>query len=111
MRGRIAFRAGQRDGVGSILSEPCFGRLRERDGGEGPPFDLASPPAPSAGDRIMLRLESVQSSEAANAHDPDLFRILMTKQQAAVLGHYLVRISGQSPVVPGKRGWFRRYFG
>ena len=64
-----------------------------------------------AGDRIMLRLESVQSSEAAKAHDLDLFRILMTKQQAAILGQYLLRISGQSPVVPRKRGWFRRYFG
>ena len=64
-----------------------------------------------AGDRIMLRRESVQSSEAAKAHDLDLFRILMTKQQAAILGQYLLRISGQSPVVPRKRGWIRRYFG
>ncbi|MDX8356133.1 hypothetical protein [Sphingopyxis terrae] len=64
-----------------------------------------------AGDRIMLRLESVQSPEAAKAHDPDLFRILMTKQQAAILGQYLLRISGQPPVVRRKRGWFRRYFG
>ncbi|MBN8846183.1 MAG: hypothetical protein J0H88_23350 [Sphingomonadales bacterium] len=64
-----------------------------------------------AGTHIMLRLESVQSSEAAKAHDPDLFRCLMTKQQAAILGNYLVRISGQTPVVPKKRGWFRRRFG
>lgn len=64
-----------------------------------------------AGDRVMLRLESVQSSEAARKHDPDLFRVLMTKQQAAILGQYLVRISGQTPVVPRKRGWFRRRFG
>ena len=34
-----------------------------------------------AGDRILLRLESVQSSEAAKTHDPDLFRCLMTKQK------------------------------
>lgn len=64
-----------------------------------------------AGDRIMLRLESVQSSNAAKQHDPDLLRLLMTKQQAAILGQYLVRISGQSPLVPRKRGWFRRRFG
>ncbi len=64
-----------------------------------------------AGDRIMLRIESVQSSEAAKQHDPDLFRFLMTKQQAAILGHYLVQISGQPPIVPKKRGWFRRRFG
>ena len=64
-----------------------------------------------AGDRIMLRLESVQSSEAAKKHDPDLFRFVMTKQQAAILGNYLVRISGQPPVAPQTRGWFRRLFG
>ena len=63
-----------------------------------------------AGDRIMLRLESVQSSEAAKKHDPDLFRCLMTKQQAAILGNYLVQLSGQPPIVPKKRGWFRRHF-
>lgn len=64
-----------------------------------------------AGDRIMLRLESVQSSDAAQRHDPDLFRFLMTKQQAAILGNYLVRLSGQPPIVLKKRGWFRRLFG
>ncbi|MBL0914279.1 MAG: hypothetical protein IBJ13_01800 [Sphingopyxis sp.] len=64
-----------------------------------------------AGDRILLRLESVQSSEAAKKRDPDLFRFLMTKQQAAILGNYLVRISGQPPVVPKKLSWFRRRFG
>ena len=64
-----------------------------------------------AGDRVMLRLESVQSSEAAKQNDPDLFRVLMTKQQAAILGQYLVRISGQTPMVPKKRGWFRRRVG
>ncbi len=63
-----------------------------------------------AGDRIMLRLESVQTSEAAKNHDLDLFRFLMTKQQAAILGNYLVRHSGQTPVFPKKRGWFRRHF-
>lgn len=64
-----------------------------------------------AGERIMLRLESVRSSEAAQTHDPDLLRLLMTKQQAAILGQYLVRISGQAPVVQRKRRWFRRRFG
>lgn len=64
-----------------------------------------------AGDRIMLRLGSVQTSEAAKKHDPDLFRFLMTKQQAAILGNYLVGISGQSPAVPKKQGRLRRWFG
>ena len=64
-----------------------------------------------AGDRIMLRVESVRSTEAAERHDPDLFRVLMSKQQAAVLGHYLLRLSGQSPPVARHQNWFRRFFG
>ena len=64
-----------------------------------------------AGDRIMLRLESVQSSEAAKKLDPDLFRVLMTKQQAAILGNYLLQLSGQPPIARRKRSWFRRNFG
>lgn len=63
-----------------------------------------------AGDRILLRMESVQSTEAAARHDPDVFRFLMTKQQAAVLGNYLMRLSGQTKA--SDRGtWFRRWFG
>ena len=63
------------------------------------------------GDRLMLRLESVRSVASADTHDPDLLRLLMTKQQAAVLGNYLIRLSGQSAVHPKERGWFRRLFG
>jgi hypothetical protein len=64
-----------------------------------------------AGDRILLRVESVRSTEAAEKHHPDLFRFLMTKQQAAVLGNYLVQLSGQTPAGRDDRGWFRRFFG
>lgn len=64
-----------------------------------------------AGDRLMLRLESFQSKEDAARHEPDVFRFLMTKQQAAMLGNYLVQHSGQSAVDPKERGWFRRWFG
>ncbi|MGQ0277060.1 MULTISPECIES: hypothetical protein [Sphingopyxis] len=64
-----------------------------------------------AGDKIMLRLESVKSSEAARKHDPDLSRFVMTKQQAAILGNYLIQISGLSPHHHGRRGWARRLFG
>jgi hypothetical protein len=64
-----------------------------------------------AGDRILLRVESVRSTEAAEKHDPDLFRFLMTKQQAAVLGNYLVQLSGQTPAGRDDRSWFRRFFG
>lgn len=64
-----------------------------------------------AGGRILLRLESVRSTAAADRHEPDLFRVLMTKQQAAVLGNYLMQISGQSAHDPRDRSWFRRFFG
>jgi hypothetical protein len=64
-----------------------------------------------AGERVMLRLESVQSMAAAEKHDPDVFRFLMTKQQAALLGNYLMRLSGQTIVDPAPQGWFRRFFG
>lgn len=64
-----------------------------------------------AGEHVMLRLESVQSSEAAERRDPDLFRLLMTKQQAAVLGTYLMGLSGQTFVEPRRSSWFRRFFG
>ena len=63
-----------------------------------------------AGDRIMLRLESVRSVDAAERHDPDMFRILMTRQQAAVLGKYLMGLSGQTMTDSGREGWFRRFF-
>lgn len=63
------------------------------------------------GDRVLLRLESVQSLEAANAHDPDLYRMMLTKQQAAVLGNFLLQISGSTAADPKERSWFRRLFG
>ena len=60
-----------------------------------------------AGDRIMLRLESVRTVEAAKDREPDLMRVAMTKQQAAVLGTYLLKISGATPP-PKRRGWLAR---
>lgn len=65
----------------------------------------------SAGDHLMLSVESVRSKAAADRHDPDIFRFLMTKQQAAVLGNYLIELSGQSASDPKDRSWFRRFFG
>ena len=62
------------------------------------------------GDRMMLKIESVRTTEAAVHHEPDVFRVLMTKNQAAILGHFLIHNSGLAPADPG-RGWFRRLFG
>jgi hypothetical protein len=63
------------------------------------------------GDRILLRLESMPSTAALDAKDPDLSRLLMSKQQAFVLGSYLIQASGQSAIDPNDRSWFRRLFG
>lgn len=63
------------------------------------------------GDRILLRLESIRSTAALDAKDPDISRVLMSKQQAFVLGSYLVGASGQSAIDPNDRSWFRRLFG
>lgn len=57
-------------------------------------------------ERILLRLESMQGSNLAG-NEPDMFRLLMTKQQALVLGHYLMMASGESVSAP-RIGWFRR---
>lgn len=59
------------------------------------------------GDRILLRLESAQSSTALTEKNLDLSRLLMTKQQALVLGHYLMRISGGA-AQSSQRGWWRK---
>jgi hypothetical protein len=64
-----------------------------------------------AGDNLMLRVESVRSKAAADRNDPDIFRFLMTKQQAAVLGNYLIQLSGQTARDPKDGRWFRRFFG
>ncbi len=59
----------------------------------------------------MLRLESLRESDAASPREPDLFRVLMTKQQALLLGTYLIEQSGERPPQPRQRSRFRRLFG
>ncbi len=63
------------------------------------------------GDRILLRIESIQSQDQMDSKEPDMFRVLMTKQQAVVLGSYLIEASGQRYVPAVRRSWFRRLFG
>jgi hypothetical protein len=62
------------------------------------------------GRRTLIRLESVRTRDAVDERDPDVFRVLMTKNQAAVLGNYLIEVSGLNPRHE-RRGWFRRLFG
>ncbi|OYW44246.1 MAG: hypothetical protein B7Z08_12520 [Sphingomonadales bacterium 32-68-7] len=61
------------------------------------------------GHQALVRLESVRSADAAEQPEPDVFRVLMTKSQAAVLGSYLLSLSGQS--APRGGGWLKRWFG
>lgn len=63
------------------------------------------------GDRILIRLQSLRSASEEDKADPDLLRLLMTKQQAAVLGNYLIESAGQVAPRPRARSWFRRAFG
>jgi hypothetical protein len=46
------------------------------------------------GDQLMLKIETVQSMQAAKTHDPDILRIMLTRNQASILGRYLVNQSG-----------------
>ena len=63
------------------------------------------------GDKVLLCIESVRSVSAAEAHAPDILRVLLTKNQAAVLGNFLTTISGRTAPKPRKRGLFGRLFG
>ena len=63
------------------------------------------------GDHIMLRIESIRAGETNRPREPDLFRVLMTRQQALLLGNYLIEQSGQRPSNPRARSWFQRLFG
>jgi hypothetical protein len=63
------------------------------------------------GDKLLLCVESVRTLDAAETHQPDILRVLLTKKQAAVLGQYLTRVSGETAPRPSDRGLFRRLFG
>ncbi|QYU68683.1 hypothetical protein J4558_00585 [Leptolyngbya sp. 15MV] len=63
------------------------------------------------GDKILLCVESVRSVSAADAHKPDVLRVLLTKNQAAVLGNFLIQVSDRITPTPRSRGLLRRLFG
>jgi len=63
------------------------------------------------GDRVVLRIQSMQSSARVEDHAPDTLRLLMSKQQAALLGNNLMQIAGETSPSSRDRGWFRRMFG
>ena len=63
------------------------------------------------GERLMLRIESLHSIDREGHKQPDTTRLLMTRQQAALLGSYLVELSGHALPEPGERSLLRRLFG
>ncbi len=61
--------------------------------------------------RIVLRVQSVRSSQHSGPEDVDSTYFYMTKNQALVLGNYLFQVSGQEIRHRRKRGWLGRLFG
>jgi hypothetical protein len=61
------------------------------------------------GERLMVNIETVQSVSAASDRHPDVLRIVMTRNQAALLGRYLLGHSGLPQ--PQRPGLFKRLFG
>ena len=61
------------------------------------------------GDRTMLNVKSVQTMAAAKRHEPDVTTLMVTRNQAALLGTYLLKVSGHA--APERSSWFRRMFG
>lgn len=63
------------------------------------------------GERVIVTIESVQSFEGNERDDPDTFALVMTTQQAALLGNYLLQKGGMEPATQNDRTWFKRLFG
>lgn len=60
------------------------------------------------GDRLVLRLQSVTRPPPHDAKDISVRHIMMDRQQALQLGHFLFEMFDESK--PEKRlGWFRRF--
>ena len=63
------------------------------------------------GDRVLLRIETVNTPDAAHDRTPDVLRVLLTKQQAGVLATYLFDLADQRAPRRRDRGMLRRLFG
>ena len=67
--------------------------------------------AEDLGDRIILRLQSVRSSQPRATDDVHNFRCYISKDQAPLLGNYLFEVSGQSAPRRRKRSWISKLLG
>ena len=63
------------------------------------------------GDHLVLRIQSMQSAAQIEGQEPDTFRLLMSKQQAVLLGNNLMQVAGETIPRKGDRTWLRRMFG
>jgi len=63
-----------------------------------------------AGERLDLKLQTVQSSRQLAGSALDNRHIIMTRNQALLLANYLLEVSGKSPPAP-RRGRLTRWFG
>ncbi|QGN55472.1 hypothetical protein [Novosphingobium sp. Gsoil 351] len=61
------------------------------------------------GQKLVLNLQTIK--QVGTPDDIDRTTIMLTKNQAAVLGNYLFQIAGQTPPIPGERCWLRRVLG
>ena len=61
------------------------------------------------GQKLVLTLQTIK--QVATPDDVDRMALMLTKDQAAILGNYLFQIAGKSPPVQGDRSWLKRMFG
>lgn len=61
-------------------------------------------------DKIILRMQIVTKPPPHAPEDIHQSVVVIDKNQAVQLGHYLYRVSGQTPP-RAKPGWLQRFFG
>ena len=62
-------------------------------------------------ENIVLKLQSVRSAQSGTDQNVQSFHYFLTRNQAAVLGNYLSRVSGLLPPQRHRRTWLHRIFG
>ena len=61
------------------------------------------------GQSLVLTLQTIKKTDAPN--DVDRTLVMLTKDQAGLLGNYLFQIAEKSPPVRSERSWLRRMLG
>ena len=63
------------------------------------------------GDRLNLRLQCAKSTRRGAPDEIDSHYMMMTKNQAAILANYLLKIAGQTPPKPHQPSLIARIIG